>query len=62
MNYREIPSLEECVLIGQKSAQVTIHRRAEGWKRIVLHSSSDALELGSVGLVLPVAQIYEGVA
>jgi hypothetical protein len=49
------------VRIGQKSAQVTIYRRAEGWKRIVLHSSADALELRSVGLVLPVAQIYEGV-
>lgn len=61
VNYREIPSLEECVLVAQKNAQVTIYRRAEDWKRLVLHSPEDALELRSVGLVLPIAQIYDGV-
>jgi Uma2 family endonuclease len=60
VNYREIPSLEECVLVAQKIAQVTIYRRAEGWQRLDLHSPEDTLELRSVGLVLPVARIYEG--
>lgn len=60
VNYREIPSLEECVLVAQKNAQVTIHRREEEWKRVVLHSPEDVLELRSIGLVLPVAQIYTG--
>lgn len=62
INYREIPSLEECVLVAQKSAQLTIYRRAEDWKRIVLDSADGALELRSVGLVLPIARIYEGTA
>lgn len=59
--YREIPSLEECVLVAQKDAQVTIYRRAEEWNRIVMQSTGDVLELRSVGLALPVAQIYRGV-
>ena len=62
VNYREIPSLEEFVLVAQKNAQVTIYRRAEEWKRLVLQSPEDVLELRSVGLVLPMAKIYEGVA
>lgn len=62
VNYREIPSLEECVLVAQKSAQVTIYRRAQEWTRVVLRSPEDVLELGSIGLELPIAQIYEGSA
>lgn len=62
VNYREIPSLEECVLVAQKSAQVTIYRRAEGWQRIVLDSHESVLELRSVGLLLPIARIYEGLS
>jgi Uma2 family endonuclease len=62
INYREIPSLEECVLVAQKNAQVTIYRRSEEWRRVVLDSPEGALELRSVGLVLSIAQIYEGVA
>lgn len=61
MNYREIPSLEECVLVAQKNAQVTIYGRAKEWRRVVLDSPEHALELRSVGLTLPIAQIYEGI-
>lgn len=62
INYREIPSLEEIVLVAQKVAQVTIYRRAEEWRRTVLGSLEDVLELQSIGLVLPIVQIYEGAA
>lgn len=61
VNYREIPSLEECVLVAQKKAQVTIYRRARGWQRVVLQSAEDALELESIGLTLPLTDIYQGV-
>lgn len=61
LNYRELPSLEECLLVAQKSAHVTIYRRAQQWKRVTLDSPDDVLELRSVGLVLPIAQIYEGI-
>ena len=62
INYREIPSLDEIVLVAQKVAQVTIYRRAEAWQRTVLGSPEDVLELRSIGLSLPVAEIYEGAA
>lgn len=61
VNYREIPSLEECVLVAQKNAQVTVYRRAQEWKRVIVDSPEDVLELQSVGFVLPIAQIYRGV-
>lgn len=62
VNYREIPSLQECVLVARKSAQVTIFRRVEEWRPIVLHSPGETLELRSVGLDLPLARIYEGLS
>lgn len=59
VNYREIPSLEECVLVAQKRAQVTLYRRAENWSRVVIDSPEATLELRSIGLTLPIAQIYD---
>lgn len=58
--YRELPSIREIVLISQKSALVTIHRRNEDWVPVVLASLEEALELKSIGLALPLRQIYEG--
>lgn len=62
MNYREIPSLEECVLVAQKNAHVTIYRRAEEWKRVVIDAPEAVLELRSVGFELPISQIYHGIS
>lgn len=61
INYRQIPSLEECVLVAQKNAQVTVYRRAERWKRIILDSPEHILELQSVGFALPIGRLYKGV-
>jgi Uma2 family endonuclease len=61
VNYREIPSLEECVLIAQKNACVTIYRRAQEWQPVILDSADGVLELRSIGLELPLPRIYEGV-
>ncbi|MGH8302626.1 MAG: Uma2 family endonuclease [Steroidobacteraceae bacterium] len=58
--YRELPSIEEIVLIAQKPAQVTVYRRKEGWAPVVLSSLEDALVLKSIGLALPLDHIYEG--
>jgi Uma2 family endonuclease len=58
--YRELPSIEEIVLISQKSTLVTLYRRAEGWAPVIQASLEQALELKSIGLVLPLRQIYEG--
>jgi Uma2 family endonuclease len=58
--YRDLPSIEEIVLIPQKSTLVTLYRRHEDWAPVVLASPEQALELKSVGLDLPLRQIYEG--
>ncbi len=58
--YRELSSIEEIVLISQKSVLVTVYRRTQDWSPVVLASSEQALELNSIGLILPLRQIYEG--
>lgn len=58
--YRELASIEEIVLISQKSTHVTLYRRADDWAPVVLASLEDAVELKSIGLALPLRQIYEG--
>jgi Uma2 family endonuclease len=59
--YRELASIEEIVLISQKSTLVTTYRRAEDWAPVLLASPEQALDLKSIGLALPLRQIYEGV-
>lgn len=61
-SYREIPSIEEYVLVGQTPAHVVIYRRAEQWTPQVLDSTDSILDLRSIGLALPVARIYKGVS
>ncbi|MGH8226586.1 MAG: Uma2 family endonuclease [Steroidobacteraceae bacterium] len=39
LSYREVPTLEEYVLIGQRHAEVTIHRRRESWAPVVIAGS-----------------------
>jgi Uma2 family endonuclease len=58
--YRELTSIEEIVLISQKSAHLTVYRRTEDWAPVALSSLEQALELKSIGLTLPLRQIYEG--
>lgn len=59
-NYREIATLEEIVLIAQKAAHVTLFRRSDQWRPLVLRSLEDALELKSIELTLPLERVYEG--
>ena len=60
-SYREIPSIEEYVLVAQKPAHVVIYRRAEQWEPQVLENLECVLELRTVGLALPVERIYKGI-
>ena len=61
MTYQRVESIEEYLLIAQDQPKVVVHRRAEGW-RPTLYSSMDArVEFRSIGLQMPLAQIYEGV-
>jgi Uma2 family endonuclease len=61
IHYGLIRALEEYVIVAQESVQVTIFRRHENWQPVVLDSLDATLELHSIGLAVPVAQIYDGV-
>lgn len=61
-NYRQIPALEEYVLVSQERCEVTIQRRSERWEGLVVTSPEGTVELRSVDLSLPLSEIYRGVA
>jgi Uma2 family endonuclease len=58
MMYRELTSLEEYVLLAQEECEVTIFRRRHSWRPIVCNALSDVAEFRSIGLSLPLVQIY----
>lgn len=59
--YLTIPSLEEYVLVEQKRHTVTIYRRSHNWHQEVLTTLDAIVNLESIGLSIPVAQLYENV-
>lgn len=60
MTYQRVEAIEECVLIAQNQPRVIVHRRAEGWRPMVYTSMEARVELRSIGLQMPLGQIYEG--
>jgi Uma2 family endonuclease len=60
MTYRRIQSLEEYVLLAQDDYEVTVQRRADNWRPQSYCGPQAQAELRSVGLSVPLAQIYEG--
>jgi len=63
MNYRQLSSLEEYVLVSQTAAVVEVYRRdgAGNWVSETI-KANDSLTLESVGLTLTMAEVYEEVA
>lgn len=60
LTYQRVEAIEEYALIAQDQPRVIVHRRAEGW-RPMLYTSEDArVQFRSIGLEMPLAQIYEG--
>lgn len=59
-HYRKLSSLEEYVLIAQDTQRVECYRRADAWD-LQLYQQGDSVLLQSVGLELPIAEIYEGI-
>ena len=57
-NYRLIDSVEEYVLAAQDLHQLTIYRRADGWRPQVCAGSEATAEFRSIGLVLPLNAVY----
>lgn len=59
--YMGIESLEEHVLVAQDRPEVTLHRRANGWRPEVLKGAEDTLRLASLNFSTPLSDLYEGV-
>jgi Uma2 family endonuclease len=60
LNYRHAPSLEEYVLIAQRSPNVTLYRRSDDWKPTVLMEPDAVLEFRAAEVNMTLADIYEG--
>lgn len=57
--YQQIDSLSEYLLVDQDKREVEVYRRTpEGWLRDIC-GPGDAIEMNSVGLSMPIEQIYE---
>ena len=57
--YRTLPSLKEYALVSQDACRVELHRRRGdiGWD-IITFEPGDMVELASVELALPIAEVY----
>jgi Uma2 family endonuclease len=57
--YQSLPSLVEYVLVSQDSPRIEVFRRGSGgWERSECDAPDATLELTSIGLRLPLADIY----
>lgn len=57
--YRTLPSLKEYVMVSQDICQIEVHRRTGdiGWD-IITFEPGDKVELASVELKMPIADVY----
>lgn len=59
--YRQLPGLQDYVLVAQNSQSVTVYRRLpDGWEQ-EQYGPGEVVALRSLGLSLPISQIYEEV-
>jgi Uma2 family endonuclease len=59
--YTTVESLEEYVLVAQDAREVIIARRANEWRKEVVSGPEAVATLASLGCMLPLSAIYEGV-
>jgi len=60
LNYRQLPSLEEYLLVAQLTMEVTVFRRSEDWKPQILSAPDDVFESRAVDVKMALADIYDG--
>lgn len=60
MVYQRVESIEEYVLIAQSQPKVIVQRRAENWRPMVYTEAAAPVEFRSIGLSVPLEQIYRG--
>ena len=61
LNYLQIRTLEEYVLVSQRKLEITSYRRSDQWSPQVIVGLESAMDFRSIGLSVPLAQIYEDV-
>jgi Uma2 family endonuclease len=61
LNYPQIATLDEYVVVAQDRREVMVHRRAEYWAPHLLTAPESAAEFRSIKFSLPLSRIYEGV-
>jgi len=61
-DYRSMPSVQEVLLIDPNRLYAEVHRRFEGglWVTDLLRHGGDVLRLQSVGLAVPLSELYAG--
>jgi Uma2 family endonuclease len=62
LNYLQVPTLHEYVLVAQDRREVTIFRRATGWVGEIFTASESLVEFRSIQQGVTLAEIYEDVA
>lgn len=60
MTYQRVEAIEEYVLVAQNQLRVIVHRRAEGWRPMLYTEAAALVEFRSIGLSVPLEQIYQG--
>jgi Uma2 family endonuclease len=60
MTYKQIPTVEEYMVLSQDTYEVVAHRRADKWVPQVIKGADAIVEFRSIGLSLPLTQVYEG--
>lgn len=61
LNYRRTVSIEEYVIAAQDARELMIYRRKDSWRGELIAGPDAVVEFRSVGLSLPLEQIYEDV-
>ena len=56
--YQQLDSLQEYVLVAQDTVRVEVYRRAAGNWDLEICTEDDTVELCSIALALPIAEIY----
>jgi Uma2 family endonuclease len=61
LSYMQIPSVEEYLVVSQRNIEVTIHRRAKNFLGERFRDREASVEIASLQLSVPLAEIYEDV-
>lgn len=62
MSYEQTPTLEEYAIVAQERRELTVYRRADGWRGETHTAAASVVEFRSIKQTLTLAEIYEDVA